>query len=158
MRISRSHLPAILILAACLPARAQNSAAPDPYTLCAFYPQASSCGQVYQQALTDTTPASGAVRDAFRYYARYLTNPAPALTDQDRAYLTANDIDLPSDLVASDLGGLHNVINDPELAADAEARSRAVNNFINRAVEAEIYCGLSSCADVTAAPARTSGA
>ncbi len=125
----------------------EQRAAADPYTLCSFYPQAAACEAVYQEALKDDSrPSSRSIRDAFNLYARYLKNPG-ALTDQDRAWLASNAISLPADLGEADLGGLHNVINDPALTKDATLHTNAVKNFISRAVEAEIFCGLNICGE-----------
>jgi hypothetical protein len=132
-------------------ALAQGTVTTDPYTLCSFYPQGAPCEAVYQQALkNDSLPAARSVRDAFNFYARYLKTPG-ALTDQDRAWLQSSGIRLPADLTEANLGGLHNVINDPALANDGAARSNAVNNFISRAVEAEIFCGLNKCGNAAGA-------
>ena len=145
---------AITALLGCLaaaPATAQP--APELYTLCSFYPQGAPCEAVYQQALKDqSAPAARSVRDAFTYYARYLKTPAQ-FGDADRAWLADNQINMP-DLNQANLNGLHNVINDPELAPDAAAHRAAVNNFISRALEAELYCGFNSC---TAPAAGTRG-
>jgi hypothetical protein len=124
---------------------AQSQALSDPgqYTLCAFYPQAAPCAALYQQSLTDTAPPAAAVRDAFQGYARYLEPAGGALSDQDRQYLIANGVRIPDDLNAANLAGLHNVIGDNQ--ADPEARLRAVNNFIGRARQAELYCHFNSC-------------
>ena len=153
MQLAPVPLGAALALLLALPplaAQAQSNGSEDastnPYTICAFYPQAAACPAVYQRALKDNDdPAARSVRDAFQFYGRYLKPPAAGLTHQDKAYLASAGIDLPADLDAGDLGGLHNVINDPELASDALARNQAVNGFINRALEAELYCGLNRC-------------
>ena len=58
-----------------------------------------------------------------------------------------NQIELPLDLNAQDLGGLHNVINDPALK-DGDAKVIAVQNFLSRAVQAELYCGLNGCSQL----------
>jgi hypothetical protein len=121
---------------------AQNS---DLYSHCTFYPQAPVCEKVYQQALTDPSPGARSVQAAYLGYARYLKNANGSLTDEDRQYLQRNFIDVPDGLSLQDIGGLHNVINDPALQNDPDARVAAVNNFINRAIEAELYCGLNSC-------------
>lgn len=158
MRLSRALLALTALAALAGPARAANEPpAAQDYTLCAFYPQAASCNAVYQHALTDTNPASGAVRDAFRFYGRYLQTPSSGLSDQDKAYLKDNAIALPYDggngnLNPVNLSGLHNVINDPALAGDASARRQAVTNFVSRALQAELFCGLSKCDPQTGKP------
>jgi hypothetical protein len=146
-----------LLAATGLAALAWGSAAAqsDLYTLCAFYPQGTPCEGVYRQSLTDTAPPAQAVQQAWLGYARYLKNAAPGLTDQDREFLRQNAIQLPADLSAADLGGLHNVIADPGLKT-ADDKRQAVNNFINRALEAEIYCGFHNCKAVR--PGKPSGA
>lgn len=118
----------------------------DRYVLCTFRPQASACEAVYKQALHDDTPAAGAVKAAFEGYGRYVRNANGALTEDDRRYLAANDIRLP-DLTPEDQAGLHAVLNDPGLQKDANERRVAVNNFLGRAVQAELYCGFNSCND-----------
>jgi hypothetical protein len=124
----------------------QTTTPTDLFTLCSFYPQGAPCAAVYQQALKDeTNPAAHSVRDAVTYYSRYLKNPA-SFTDQDRAWLKENNITLP-DLDQANMGGLHNVIADPALANNAGARRDAVNNYISRALEAELYCGFNKCGD-----------
>jgi hypothetical protein len=122
-----------------------NPGTADVYTLCAFYPQAAPCAALYQQVLTESAPPALAVKQAFEGYARYLGQRETGLTDQDRQYLTANGLRIPDDLDAADKTGLHNVINDPALAADADARQRAVNNFIGRARQAELFCHFNVC-------------
>lgn len=118
----------------------------DVYTLCSFYPQGAPCAALYRQAQNDTSPAALSVRRAFEGYARYLGNAGAAgLTAQDRDYLTANGVPVPDDLSPANQTGLHNVINDPALAANAAERWRAVNNFIGRARQAELYCHFNSC-------------
>jgi hypothetical protein len=128
------------------PAQPPMPSTAELYTLCAFYPQAAPCGALYRQSLRETTPPAQAVKQAFEGYARYLT-PAdsPGLTGQDRQYLTANGVQIPADLNAANQAGLHNVIGDPALQADAQARLRAVNNFIGRARQAELYCHFNAC-------------
>ena len=146
MRLSRLLVMALL---AGLPGTAQGQTTTqttptDLFSLCSFYPQGAPCPAVYQQALKDnTSPASRSVRDAVTYYSRYLKNPA-SFTDQDRAWLKDNSITLP-DLNQTNMDGLHNVIADPALANDAGARRDAVNNYISRALEAELFCGFNTC-------------
>jgi hypothetical protein len=110
--------------------------------LCAFYPKPGTCEAVYQKALKDNSITAEAVRAEYTGYARYLNGSSP-LTDEDRQYLKETGILVPSDLSAVNQAGLHNVINDPAFTADA--RRAAVNNFLSRAVEAELYCGFNSC-------------
>ena len=144
---SRRLAPVMALVCLAGPALAApaQSVAPDAYTLCSFYPQAKDCEAVYRQALTNSNPAAESVTAAYEGYGRYLRNPADGLTSEDRKYLSDNQINLPSDLSPSDLGGLHNVINDPVLAGSEAARRTAVNNFINRALEAELYCDFNVC-------------
>ena len=132
-------------IALALPGLVQaQTVAPDPYTPCVFYPQAKTCEAVYQQALKDTSPAAQSVRESYEKYGRYVKTPAPGLTPDDRKYLADNQIELPFDLNAENLGGLHNVINDPALA-NPQSRETAVQAFLSRAVQAELYCGLNAC-------------
>ncbi len=144
-RISRSQIlgPAALALLPAGLAMAQ-SPAPDPYVPCTFYPQAPACEAVYRQALKDASPAAQSVKDAYEKYGRYVKTAASGLTQDDRKFLQDNQIELPLDLNAQDLGGLHNVINDPGLK-DRDTKMIAVQNFLSRAVQAELYCGLSGC-------------
>ncbi len=132
--------------------------AADLYTLCAFYPQAAPCAALYQQVMRDTgetNPAAISVKQAFEGYGRYLSSAATSgLSQQDRDYLIANNVRIPDDLNAANKTGLHNVINDPALQADAEARLRAVNNFIGRARQAELYCHFNSCTGAEAGRPR----
>jgi hypothetical protein len=140
----RNH--ALAAIALCLfaahGAAAQTSAA-DPYIQCSFRPQAESCERLWQSS--QDNPAAASVKAAYDGYGRYLRAPAAALTDDDRRYLADNAIRLPDDLSSENLSGLHHVINDPALAGDEKARRVAVNNFLTRAVEAELYCGFNSC-------------
>jgi hypothetical protein len=124
----------------------QARPAEDLYMLCAFYPKQGTCEPVYQRALKDNSISAEAVRAEYTGYARYLKGSSP-LTDADRQYLKETGIRVPNDLSAPNQAGLHNVINDPELSADA--RRAAVNNFLSRAVEAELYCGFNSCQETT---------
>ncbi len=120
----------------------------DRYVFCSFRPQAPSCGPVYRQALQDQSPAAAAVKAAYDGYGRYVVNAKGALTADDRQFLAASAIRLP-DLTPQDQAGLHAVINDPALSKDAEAKRVAVNNFLSRAVQAELYCGFNSCNEAT---------
>jgi hypothetical protein len=120
--------------------RAQQS---DRYAACSFYPQGAGCDQVYRQALKDNSPSALPVRSAFQDYARYLRMPASELTAEDRRWLEDNGIRLPA-LNPSNQAGLHNLLHDPALKDESKKRS-AVNNFIGRAVQAELYCSFNSC-------------
>jgi hypothetical protein len=126
-------------------AAAAQDVSPDLYTMCAFYPQGAPCAALYQRALKESAPPASAVRQAFEGYARYLTGSGGGLSDADKAWLTANGILIPVDLNSANQGGLHNVINDPALLAKPEERLRAVNNFIGRARQAELYCHFNGC-------------
>ena len=95
-------------------ALAQNANA-DRYVLCTFRPQANVCGDVYKQALTDSSPGADAVKAAFDGYGRYVRNASGGLTDDDKRYLSENGIRLPPDLTPEDQAGLHTVLNDPAL-------------------------------------------
>ena len=147
---ARAALVAVL-LAAASSAMAEN-AAPDRYVRCSFYPQGKGCDQTYQLALRDPSPGAASVPDAFEHYARYLKPASEGLTEDDKLYLKQNEIRVPSDLEAADLAGLHNVIHDPILVGNEAAKRTAVNAFIARAVQAELYCGISECRDDGAAP------
>lgn len=128
----------------------QPSAAASPqnlYMVCAFYPKPGTCEDVYRRAMRDNSISAQAVRAEYAGYARYL-NGAATLSEADRQFLKDSGIRVPQDLSPTNQGGLHNVINDPSLSDDA--KRAAVNNFLSRAVEAEIYCGLNGCD----APAR----
>ncbi len=114
--------------------------------LCTFYPKRGTCEPVYQRALKDNSITAEAVRAEYTGYARYLNGSSP-LTDEDRQYLKETGILVPSDLSVVNQAGLHNVINDPALTADA--RRAAVNNFLSRAVEADLYCGFNNCQEDT---------
>ncbi|MBN9545312.1 MAG: hypothetical protein J0I19_07555 [Alphaproteobacteria bacterium] len=116
----------------------------DPYVSCSFYPQGTGCQEVLQQALRDSSPAAASVRSAFEQYARYLSPENAGLSADDKVYLVQNGIRF-FDLEKGNLEGLHNVINDPELAKDTEAKRMAVNAFIAHAVQAELYCGRNRC-------------
>jgi hypothetical protein len=136
------------------PAGSANKSPEDLYLLCAFYPKAGTCESVYRQALQDASISAQAVRAEYTGYARYLVGTA-TLTGADRQYLKENDITIPNDLSVADQAGLHNVINDATL--DGDAKRAAVNNFLSRAIEAELYCGLNGCEEsgTKAAPAGT---
>jgi hypothetical protein len=147
----RNHAPVAAAAALCLffigDAAAQTpnpSPSADRYVQCNFRPQAQGCETLWQSAQEDD-PASQSVKAAYEGYGRYLSAPVAALTDEDRRYLTSNAIRLPDDLSSADLSGLHHVINDPALAKDEMARRTAVNNFLTRAVAAELYCGFNAC-------------
>ena len=127
-------------------AAAQSPISSDAYIQCSFHPQAAPCERIYRQADKDDNPGAAAVKAAYEGYGRYVKAPSPGMNEADRQYLKDNQISLPEDLAPEDLYGLHNVINDPGLK-DAADRRRAVNNYINRAVESELYCGFNGCAD-----------
>jgi hypothetical protein len=111
------------------------------YSLCTFAPTPGKCTDVYREALHSSTLAAGAVRDAYNAYARYLTAGAGHLTSSDTSFLKSARIDVPRDLTAVQINGLHNVLNDPSI----KDRGDAANNFIVRAEEANIYCGMNAC-------------
>ena len=131
----------LLLAGATASAQAQS---PDPYVRCSFHPQGAGCELVYQLAQHDTSPGAASVRSAFEHYARYLKPENAGLTTDDKSYLAQNEIRY-FELNKDNLEGLHNVINDPVLAKDAERRRTEVNAFIARAVQAELYCGTSGC-------------
>ena len=112
------------------------ASARDLYMVCAFYPKPGTCEEVYRQAIHDNSISAKAVRSEYTGYARYLSGAAP-LNEADRQFLRDDGIRVPEDLNPANQDGLHNVINDASLSADA--RRVAVNNFLSRAVEAEIY-------------------
>lgn len=143
--------PTIAVTSAAGSSAASGRAIADLYLLCAFYPKPGTCEAVYQRAMKDDSISAEAVRAEYTGYARYL-NGNSVLTEADRQYLKETGILVPNDLSAANQAGLHNVINDPTLSADA--RRAAVNNFLNRAVEAELYCGFSSCAEDSSRTAR----
>jgi len=118
--------------------------AADLYSLCAFYPKPGTCEDVYREAMQDETISAQAVKAEYEGYVRYLGGNA-ALTDADRQYLSRHGIRVPGDLTPANQAGLHNVINDPALSA--EARLLAVNNFVSRAIQAELYCSFNHCAE-----------
>ena len=125
-------------------AAANAPGAGDAYMLCAFYPKPGTCERIYRKAMTDKDIAAEAVRAEYAGYVKYLGGNG-TLSETDRQYLRDNRITLPDGLSAADQSGLHNVINDPAFAGDADARRIAVNNFLTRAVEAELYCSFSNC-------------
>ena len=146
LKLCKLALPIAAMLVITPTARAQtatNDAA--LYIPCSFYPQGTGCDGVYKQALHDDSPAAASVRAAFQYYARYLKPVGSGLSDDDNRYLAQNDIRVPFDLNAADTAGLHNVINDGALAKNPDERRAAVNGFIGRAVQAELYCGTNRC-------------
>lgn len=110
--------------------------------VCAFYPKPGTCEEIYRQAMRDNSISAESVRAEYIGYARYLGGAA-ALTETDRQFLKDNNIRVPEDLSPANQAGLHNVINDASLSA--ETKSAAINNFLSRAVEAELYCGFNSC-------------
>jgi hypothetical protein len=121
-----------------------SASAQDLYLLCAFYPKPGVCESVYRKAMRDSDITAEAVKAEYLGYARYLGGNG-RLNDADRQYLKDNGIQVPQDLTAANQAGLHNVIGDPTLTAD-EKRA-AVNNFLGRAVEAELYCSFNTCED-----------
>jgi hypothetical protein len=112
------------------------------YMLCTFYPKPGTCEAAYRHAMHDNAIAAQAVRAEYAGYARYL-NGSASLTDADRQYLKDENIPMPSGLDAANLAGLHNVINDAALTGNA--KRAAINNFLGRAVEAQLYCGFNDC-------------
>jgi hypothetical protein len=139
-----------ILLAATTAAEAQSDI--NLYVRCSFYPQGKGCDQAYQQARRDPSPSAVSVREAFEHYLHYLKPATSVLTDGDKRYLVQNEIRAPFELRAADLAGLHNVINDPSLANDPAAKRLAVNGFIARAVQAELYCGADGCREIEGSP------
>jgi hypothetical protein len=124
--------------------RPASGAVTKPLTyICIFAPEPAKCEPVYHRALKDSSPESISVREAYERYAKYL-KAETALTDADRKFLKANAIDMPDDLTAAQLGGLHAVIND-RATGGAEDHKAAVVNYLLRAGEANIYCDIESC-------------
>lgn len=121
-----------------------NASAQDLYIVCAFYPKPGTCESVYRKAMNDSSINAEAVKAEYMGYAKYLSGNG-SLSDADRQYIKDNAIPVPNNLTAINQTGLHNVISDPALTAN-EKRA-AVNNFLSRAIEAELYCGLNSCED-----------
>jgi hypothetical protein len=118
--------------------------AADLYSLCALYPKPGTCEDVYRQALQDDAISAQAVKAEYEGYVRYLGGNGP-LTEEDRQYLSRHGIRVAGELTPANQAGLHNVINDPALSA--EARLLAVNNFVGRAIQAELYCSFNHCGD-----------
>ena len=141
-------VPALAAFLATAPPAAAQATAPDPATLCAFRPQSPPCEALYRKALAEPDdPGAQAVKAAMEGYGRYVKNAKGGLTDQDHRFLAQNGIPLPpGDLTEEDQAGLHAVINDPAFSADADAHQRAVNNFLSRAVQAELFCAFNICA------------
>jgi hypothetical protein len=122
-----------------------SGAVTKPLTyVCIFAPDPVKCEPVFRQALKDSSPESISVREAYDRYAKYLKDAHNTLSDADRRYLKANAIVMPDDLTSVQLCGLHNVINDRALGS-AEDHKAAVVNYLLRAGEANIYCGIDSC-------------
>lgn len=119
-----------------------NKSALDLYLLCSFYPKPGTCESVYRKAMNDSSIAAEAVRAEYMGYARYL-NGTGKLTDADREYLKSIGITVPKDLNSANQIGLHNVINDSKIAP--ENKRTSINNFLSRAVQAELYCAFNSC-------------
>ncbi len=138
------------------PATLSSPAAPSQalYQLCTFYPKPGTCEMVYRRASRDGSVTAQAVKAEYNGYARYLHGRA-GLTDADRRFLQANAIRLPAGLSPLDQAGLHNLLNQPGL--DAQARRLAANNFLSRAVEARLYCDFNACGEGTAAAASEIG-
>ena len=113
-------------------------------TFCAFRPQSESCQAIYQHSLGDPAPTAVSVKDAFENYGRYVRAAKGPLTDEDRRYLAANNIALPPDLNAEDAAGLHELIHENSQNGSV-ASIRAINGFISRAVQAELYCYFNTC-------------
>ena len=113
---------------------------------CLLAPELRLCDAMFQRSLHDSAPASQSLHDTYERYARYLTG-RHALTDADRQYLRTGQFDLPNDLTPEQTSGLHNVINDPALRKSAADRKSDVTNYLLRAEEANIYCGLQSCSN-----------
>ncbi|HUO92745.1 MAG TPA: hypothetical protein VMU22_07480 [Rhizomicrobium sp.] len=109
---------------------------------CLLGPDLQLCEGLYRKAMHDSAPAAWSLRQAYKHYARYLTGNH-ALTNADQQYLKANHIDLPNDLTPLQISGLHNAINDPSLQGNAATSN--VTNYLLRAEEANIYCGLQPC-------------
>jgi hypothetical protein len=124
------------------PVPVSTEAAGNDYLLCAFYPKPGTCEGVYRHAMDDSSITAQAVRAEYSGYVRYLDG-AQDLTDADRRYLAENNILMPAGLDARDQAGLHNVIAAPGLTA--QQRLVAVNDFLSRAVQAELYCGFHDC-------------
>jgi hypothetical protein len=120
------------------------------YLVCTFYPKPGTCEDVYRQAMKDDSILAEAVRAEYTGYVRYLNGEA-TLSETDRQFLKDNSILVPEDLSPANQAGLHNVINDASLTGDA--KRAAANNFISRAVEAELYCGFNNCGT----PPKTTG-
>lgn len=120
----------------------------DLYSLCALYPKPGTCEEVYRRAMDEDTISARAVKAEYEGYVRYLGGEA-GLTDADRRYLSQNGIRVPADLGLANQAGLHKVINDPAL--DPETRVQAANNFLARAVQAELYCSFNRCDGTQAA-------
>jgi hypothetical protein len=144
MIISRLRAAILATLFFSSPAFAQQSLVSGNYVLCTLHPQSPLCASVYREALTQTGPIAGAVKNAYAGYAKYVEAGGAGLTDQDRQYLADNGMRVPADLAAADQAGLHNVIHDPALKTD-RARKAAINNFLSRAVQAELYCSFNAC-------------
>ena len=117
----------------------------DLYLLCAFYPKVGTCEDVYRRAMKDDSITAQAVRAEYMGYARYL-HGSSGLSESDYRYLKENSIRVPAELNAVNRSGLHNVIHDETLKND-EKRA-AVNGFLSRAVQAELYCGFNKCEEL----------
>ena len=125
--------------------RPASGAVTKPLTyICIFAPDPVKCEPVYRNALKDPSPESTSVRESYEHYAKYLKDPHNTLSDADRQFIKANAIQMPDDLTPAQLSGLHAVIND-RVTGGAEDRKAAVVNYLLRAGEANIYCGIESC-------------
>ena len=144
MNISRFWAPAFGALLLSSPAFGQQNLLSSNYVLCTLHPQSAPCGAVYREALKQQGPLADAVKSAHAAYAKYVEGGGAGLTDQDRQYLTNNGLGVPADLTPADQAGLHNVINDPALKTERQ-RQAAINNFVSRAIQAELYCGFNAC-------------
>lgn len=132
----------------------QTNSGQDLYMVCAFYPKRGACDRIYQQAMTRDDISTQAVKAEYNGYVRYLTGKA-ALTDTDRQWLKENGILMPAQLSPDNQAGLHNVINDKSL--NPESRRAAVNNFLGRAVQAELYCRFNNCENDNSAEPSAQG-
>ena len=144
------HLLMATSLVVVCQAAGAHAQSPADGTLCAFRPQNAICQKIYQQALKSDDPTAQAVKAAYQAYGKYLRPGGQGLTQADRKYLADNQIDLPPDLEASDLAGLHNLLADTSLSGDG--RRIAAINFLNRAVEAELFCHFNQCDPKAAGP------
>jgi hypothetical protein len=116
------------------------------YDVRTFDPQAKGCDKVYQYALANPAdPAASALKSTYEGYALYLQKTGTLLTNADYRFLKSNQNEVPDGIRAAQSGGLHNVINDPKLQNNPATRIEAVYDFINHAVEANLYCAFNRC-------------